>query len=56
MPDICKTDVAVIISHLEALRDGMLAPLTSSSTKIANRIRMINNLITKLKTKLNDKK
>lgn len=51
MPDISKTDIGIIIGHLEARRDGMLAPLASVSTKAANQVRLINRLIKKLKLK-----
>lgn len=51
MPDISKTDIGIIIGHLEARRDGMLAPLASVSTKAANQVRLVNRLIKKLKLK-----
>lgn len=56
MPEVSNTDIAIIITHLEARRDEALAPYAPTSTKKANQTRLINKLINKLKSKSNDKK
>lgn len=52
MPEISKTDIRTCIRFLE---DAARAHHGSKSTTVANRIRLINNLTNKLKTKLDDK-
>lgn len=51
MPEICKTDLLFIIDQLELRRDD-LAQRGSGSTRIINKIRIINVFINKLKKKL----
>ena len=51
MPEICKTDIRTCIRFLE---DAVKSYQDSKSTAIANRIRLINILTQKLKTKLDD--
>lgn len=53
MPDICKTDLQKVISYLdEAAKLYDALPMQ----KCKCRAYMINQLTTKLKTKINDKK
>lgn len=52
MPEISRTDINLIIGHLEARRDAMFIPLAAKSTVAANKARLINRLINKLKNKI----
>lgn len=52
--EISKTNLTTAIRYLEDAAK-LCKPLASSSTKTANKIRLINNLINKLNSKLNDK-
>lgn len=51
MPEICKTDILFILGELESRRDE-LARSGSGSTRIANKVRIINLFIRKLRNKL----
>lgn len=52
--EISKTNLTTAIRYLEDAAK-LCKPLASSSTKTANKIRLITNLINKLNSKLNDK-
>jgi len=55
MPDICKTDIVAILSHMDTLRKlyGDLYR-ESGSTRIANKVRLLDKLVKKLHNKLPD--
>lgn len=55
MAEISKTDIRNTIRFLE-IAIGFLRPLSPASSKATNQIRLIKNLIHKLKSKISDEK
>lgn len=53
--EISKTDILNTIRFLE-IAIGLLRPLSPASSKATNQIRLIKNLIHKLKSKIPDEK
>ena len=50
--EVCKTDIQEAIRHLEYCRNFLLLSPDSRKPKIVNKIRLMNKLTNKLKSKL----